>query len=134
MACLSLAGCDEKLSDVAGPTPNLEPKFSSINRDILQASDQAGRTACISCHGTVRNLSGLVLTEALAYNNLLTRRGRTGIALVTPGEPENSYLIHKLAGRADISGVRMPQNGPPYLTAGQIAIIKHWIQLGAKND
>ena len=45
---LVTAGCDEKLSDIAGPTPNLEPAFSSIQRDILNAADSAGRPACTS--------------------------------------------------------------------------------------
>jgi hypothetical protein len=30
--------------------------------------------------------------------------------------------------------VRMPQIGPPYLTDGQILVIKRWIELGAHND
>ena len=39
---------------------------------------------------------------------------------VIAGDPENSYLIHKLEGRTGIVGVRMPFNGGPYLTDGQI--------------
>jgi len=50
---------------------------------------------------------------------------------VIPGDAENSYLIHKLEGTADIVGRRMPNNGPPYLTDGQILIIKRWIAVGA---
>ena len=60
-------------------------------------------------------------------------RGRQGALLVIPGDPESSYLIRKLEGR-DISGVRMPQNGPPYLTTGQILVIRRWIELGAPNN
>ncbi len=30
----AVSACDEQLSDVAGPTPNLTPTFSSIQRDI----------------------------------------------------------------------------------------------------
>ena len=37
------AGCDESLESVAGPTPNLTPTFSSIQRDIFQAADSSGR-------------------------------------------------------------------------------------------
>ena len=57
-----------------------------------------------------------------------------GAIRVVPGDPENSYLIHKLEGRPGIVGVRMPQIGPPYLTDGQILVIKRWIELGARND
>ncbi len=49
------------------------------------------------------------------------------------GDPDNSYLLHKLETRTDIIGVRMPQRGP-YLSDGQIAIIRRWIELGARRD
>ena len=60
-------------------------------------------------------------------------RGRPGETRVVPGNPEASYLIHKLEGRSTIAGVRMPVGGP-YLTQGQIDVIKRWIELGANND
>ncbi len=47
---VGMAGCDEKLSDVAGPTPDLEPTFSSIQREIFNTTDSSGRVACIQCH------------------------------------------------------------------------------------
>jgi hypothetical protein len=53
---------------------------------------------------------------------------------VIPGDPENSYLIHKLEGRAGIVGARMPFNSPAYLTDGQIKVIKRWIEDGAQNN
>jgi hypothetical protein len=52
---------------------------------------------------------------------------------VVPGDSASSYLIQKIEGRADIVGTRMPQRGP-YLTDGQVAIIKRWIELGARRD
>ena len=51
-----------------------------------------------------------------------------------PGDPENSYLVQKLRGDPGIVGLRMPRNGPPYLTDDQINLIKQWIQDGAKNN
>ena len=45
-------GCDEKLSDLTGPTPNLAPTFTSIQRDIFTSSDSSGRAACSNCHTT----------------------------------------------------------------------------------
>jgi len=53
--------------------------------------------------------------------------------LVIPGDPESSYLVRKLEGR-DINGLRMPRNGPPYLTDGQITVIRRWIEIGAPRD
>ena len=52
---------------------------------------------------------------------------------VTPGNAENSYLIHKLDGRSGIVGDRMPTNGP-FLTPAQIDVIEQWINDGARNN
>jgi hypothetical protein len=139
VAALAGSACDEKLSDIAGPTPNLEPTLSSIQREIFSAPDSTGRAACTQCHTNIgRNPSvpGFLLQEGQAYQSLVGRASvnKPGAVNVIAGDPDNSYLIQKLEGRAGIIGLRMPRNGPPYLTEGQISIIRRWIQLGAKND
>jgi hypothetical protein len=58
-------------------------------------------------------------------------RERPELMRVKPGDPENSYLIHKMEGRAGIVGGRMPFTGPPFLTEGQILVVKRWIEIGA---
>lgn len=135
---VSVAACDEKLADVAGPTPSLEPTFSSIQREIFSNSDSSGRVACITCHNAAgRNFAGgLSLVEGVSYGQLVNvpSRDKAGATRVIPGDPDNSYLIHKLQGFPNLVGERMPRTGGPYLTQGQISIIKRWIELGAKND
>lgn len=130
--------CDERLSDVAGPTPNLQPSFATIERDIFNAVDSTGRLACTQCHSDVGRTpaGGLVLLQGRAYQSLVNQpsRGKPGATLVVPGQPESSYLLRKLEGAPDIAGVRMPRSNGPFLTGGQIAIIRRWIELGAKND
>jgi hypothetical protein len=133
---VAVAACDENLSDVTGPTQNLTPTFSSIQADIFNAPDSAGRLACTQCHNAIGRLfNGLDLSPAVAYANLVgvQSRGKPGAIRVIAGDPENSYLVHKLEGRPGIVGVRMPLQGPA-LTDGQILVIKRWIQLGARND
>jgi hypothetical protein len=132
---VAVAGCDESLSEFAGPTPNLEPTFSSIQRDIFDSGDSSGRLACIQCHNAVGSFfNGLDLRSTVSYANLVGRpsRGNPSATRVIPGDPENSYLVRKLEGR-DIVGARMPLT-PPYLTAGQILVIRRWVELGARND
>ena len=51
-AAVAVAGCDEKLSNLTGPTPNLQPTFSSIQHEIFDTTDASGRQACINCHTT----------------------------------------------------------------------------------
>lgn len=64
--------------------------------------------------------------------------GRTGCASVTeqrfvvPGDPDASYVVHKLEGMA-ICGMRMPRGRTP-LTTEQIGTIRTWIAEGARNN
>jgi hypothetical protein len=131
------AACDESLSSITGATPNLVPTFSSIQNDIFNNSDSTGRSACTQCHNAIGGrFNGLDLSPAVAYSNLVGvgSRGKPGAIRVIAGDAENSYLIHKLEGRPGIVGLRMPFNGPPYLSDGQILVIRRWIELGARND
>ena len=135
---LAVGSCDEKLSDLTGPTPNLEPTFASIQHEIFNATDASGRLACTNCHSNQgRNPSGgMNLLEGLSYTQLVgvASTGKPGAVRVIPGDPENSYIIHKLEGSSDIAGVRMPRGNGPYLTEGQIMVIKRWIAIGAPNN
>ncbi len=136
---MAATGCDEKLSDLTGPTPDLQPTLASIQQEIFEKTDASGRAACTNCHtnaGGRTPLGGLNLLPGVAYDNLVNRPsvGKPGAIRVIPGDPENSYIIHKLEGRPGIVGQRMPRTGGPYLTDGQILVIKRWIQLGARND
>src|SRR5215218_7762567 len=133
---ISGIGCDEKLRDVAGPTPDLEPTFSSIQQLIFNAPDSTGRPGCISCHNAngARLPGGLSLLQGVSYQSLVgvASTGKPGAIRVVPGDPDASYLMHKVLG-TDIVGDRMPRLGP-YLSAGQIRILRRWIELGAQND
>jgi hypothetical protein len=135
---LAVASCDEKLSDLTGPTPNLQPTFTSIQQEIFNTTDASGRLACTNCHSNVgRNPSGgMTLLPGVSYANLVgvASTGKPGAVRVIPGDPENSYIIHKLEGQSDIVGVRMPRGNGPFLTAGQILVIKRWIANGAPNN
>lgn len=139
-AALALGGaaCDENLSDVAGPTPGLEPTLSSIQREIFNVTDSSGRLACIQCHTDSGRTpaANLILLEGRSYGQLVGRASgqKAGATLVVPNDPDNSYVIHKLEGRSDIVGARMPRTNGPFLTEGQISIIRRWIELGARND
>lgn len=137
-ATVAVSGCDEKLSDVTGPTPDLTPTFSSVQSQVFSSTDVAGRSACIPCHTDQGRApaSGLNLREGAAYAAIVgvPSRGKPGAVLVIPGDPDNSYLVQKLEGAPGIVGERMPRTGGPYLTAGQLLVLRTWIQRGARND
>ena len=138
-ACaLAIAGCDEKLSSITGPTPDLSPSFSSIQRTIFSASDSSSRLACVGCHTDQGRVpaSNLVLTDGRSYQQLVGRAsvGKPGATLVIPGDPDNSYIVKKLERASDIVGERMPRNNGPFLTEGQMRVIRRWIAEGAANN
>jgi hypothetical protein len=134
----SFSACDEKLSSLAGPTPSLAPTFASIQQEIFEATDSSGRTACVTCHSNTGRApsGGLNLNHDVAYDQLVshTATEKAGVMRVAPGDSASSYLLQKLNGSAGIVGRRMPQNGPPYLTDGQILIIQRWIDTGAARN
>jgi hypothetical protein len=133
-----LAGCDENLSDLTGPTPNLAPNFASIQKEIFSTQDSSGRLACIQCHTNVgRNpAAGLNLVDGVSYGALVGRPAinKPGETFVIPGDPDNSYLVKKLEGTAGIVGLRMPRNNGPFLTEGQMLVIRRWIKEGAASN
>jgi hypothetical protein len=140
--CVSLlafaSGCDEKLADIAGPSPGLTPTFSSIAENIFASTDSSGRAACVQCHTDQGRVppANLNLRPEVAYAQLVGVASVTkpGAVRVIPGDADNSYLVHKLEGRSDIVGQRMPRTAGPFLTEGQILIIRRWIDQGAQNN
>lgn len=137
MLGLSIA-CDEKLSDIAGPSPGLAPTYSSISANIFTSSDSSGRVACTQCHTNQGRVpaANLNLQTDVGHAQLVGVASITkpGAVRVIAGDADNSYLVHKLEGRSDIVGQRMPRTAGPFLTEGQMLIIRRWIDQGAQNN
>jgi hypothetical protein len=135
-SALTASACDERLSDITGPSPNLKPTLSSISTEIFQTTDIAGRVACVTCHTNVGHAPAgnlnLAVDPYAALVNVASSQ-RPGAVLVIPGDPESSYLVRKIEGR-DINGLRMPRSGAPFMTDGQISVIRRWIEIGAPRD
>lgn len=138
VAACAASACDESLSKLAGPSPNLEPTFSSIQSNIFESTDSAGRPACTNCHTSTGHppAGGLNLTHDVAYDQLVNvaSREKSGVLRVKAGDPDSSYLVNKVTGTAGIVGKRMPFSGPPFLTDGQIQILRRWIEIGAPKN
>jgi mono/diheme cytochrome c family protein len=80
---------------------------------------------CYRCHGPAKEKSGLRLDSVAA----LLEGGDSGPAII-PGKSGKSRLIKAVTGVKDIPA--MPPKGPR-LTARQIALLKAWIDQGAKG-
>lgn len=54
--------------------------------------------------------------------------------LVTPGDPERSYVVDKILGRNLCAGHPMPRGLENRLSADEIRTVTDWICDGARND
>lgn len=123
-------GSDSPTAPTPTPTPTpggLTATLSSIQSEVFDAS-------CIGHHGDHATEADLDLTAGQSYSNLVNVRSiQVALYLVEPNDAENSYLIHKLDGRAGIEEDRMPVGGP-FLSQADIDVIKQWINAGAQNN
>ncbi len=79
---------------------------------------------CITCHGSEKQESGL----RLDLPSFVKQGGDRGAAFVA-GKPAESLLFQSITGQGDVS--EMPAEGPK-LNKAQIALIRRWIDEGAK--
>ena len=94
--------------------------------------------AISGCHTGANAQRGLNLSVGQTYANVLNVPSRelSTMNLVTPGEPDNSYLVHKVQGThlgVGGSGFQMPIGRSP-LTQTEIDLIRAWITAGANPD
>ncbi len=82
------------------------------------------REHCLDCHGPDEQSSGL----RVDVRDRLVRGGDLGEPAVTPGKPDQSFLLQVVRGDGDVV---MPPEGPQ-LSAKQIDILRRWIAAGAE--
>jgi hypothetical protein len=91
---------------------------------------------CVMCHQEGSAPGGLSLDPAHAYKSLVgVPSTQAPLARVSPGQPDKSYLWHKLSGthvEAGGSGVRMPLGGE--MPAEEMSRLRTWIEQGARPD
>jgi len=94
--------------------------------------------ALSGCHAGTSPQQGMNLAAGQAYQNIVSVQSMEVPSLfrVAPGQPDSSYLVHKIQG-TQVSvgggGLRMPANGA-FLSQAQIDTIRAWISDGAKNN
>jgi hypothetical protein len=103
----------------------LTASFASIQANVFTPM-------CTGCHAGGSAPLGLRLDATNSYALLVgVNSGEVpGLRRVAPGDAANSYLVQKLEGRQAV-GARMPLGGP-YLDASGIALIRQWINDGAR--
>lgn len=114
-------------TDISSPDPEPSGALSHA-ADIQPIWDRK----CGGCHLDGSDLGDVNLDDA--YESLvdISASDLPTMLLVSPGEPEESYLWHKLDDtHRDIggSGLAMPKNGS--LTSAQLDLVFDWIVDGA---
>ena len=102
----------------------LAPTLASVQANVFNPS-------CIVCHSGANAPQGLRLDAANSFTNLVgvPSREDSSFLRVAPGDPGQSYLIHKLEGTASV-GDQMPSGGPP-IPQSTINFVRQWITDGA---
>jgi len=108
-----------------GPEP-LAPTFASIQQNVFTP-------ICTTCHAGASAPLGLRLDEASSYAAIVNTASVEvpGLRRIRPGDPDASYLIQKIEGRAAV-GSRMPLNQPA-LPQATIDVIRQWVAQGAQR-
>jgi hemin uptake protein HemP len=128
---LLLAGCagngeglDTNGNPISGEPDPLLPELQSIQ-------DHVFTPICTACHVGAGAPLGFRLDADSSYAMLVNTPSVEVPSLlrVSPGHPDESYIIQKLEGHAAVGG-QMPLGGPP-LPQATIDVIRQWITDGA---
>ncbi len=126
LASVACAGDGTGLDDFGGDEVTLSGDVQPIF---------TGNCAFTGCHAGSSPQEGMSLGEGQTFSNVVNVQARQLLTMnrVTPNQPDNSYLVHKVQDThmaAGGSGSRMPEGQPP-LSQSDIDLIRAWIQAGA---
>ena len=128
LVAMSSLACGDKGDDTGG-SGAVDASWTTVYDEVLQPS-----CTYSTCHeGT--GSAGLGWDDAdSAYAALVGVESEQapGVMRVAAGDSENSYLVWKLEGRAEITGDPMPPGAA--LDAERMAQVMGWIEAGANQD
>jgi mono/diheme cytochrome c family protein len=130
--CLALLACtagDGEGLDANGQPIPIGPAPAS---EFQRIQDTIFTPICTQCHIGANAPQGMRLDAANSYAMIVGVASNEVPSLmrINPGNPDASYLVQKIQGNA-AQGVRMPANGPPYLSQEQIDLVRSWVAAGA---
>lgn len=121
------------------PAPGASGPVDLVPGEVQEVFD----LDCASCHSGPDASAGLRLDARHAYQALVEQKSRQAskMRLVAPGEPKESYLLHKMRGtHLDVGGHgdRMPLEGSwgvhGSLSDAEVLRVEKWIQDGAPAE
>lgn len=142
-AATDVAPEDAATTDVSEDVPIVPVAFSEVQALFTRTC------AMPACHGRGADggggSAGLFLTDGVTSHRSMVDQPSDQVGrlrLVSPGDPDNSYLVVKVEGTMrryaecatspgrNPCGVQMPQLAAP-LTTAERALIRNWIRSGA---
>jgi hypothetical protein len=108
---------------IANPVPPKDPNEIDFQKSIFPILE----TRCIQCHGPSK-VKGELRVDNRA--NMIAG-GSSGIPAIVPGDSSKSELIYRMELPKDDDDF-MPPDGKEPATKEEIALIKKWIEQGAK--
>jgi hypothetical protein len=105
-----------------------------ITADFQSIQENVFTPICSLCHIGAGAPEGLQLDAAHSYNLLVgvPSNEQPNLLRVKPGDPNDSYMVHKIEGLTGITGGQMPLGETP-LPQATIDAIRQWITNGAPN-
>jgi Bacterial Ig-like domain len=105
-----------------------------VTADFKSIQDNVLTPICAQCHIGASAPQGLQLDAGHSYNLLVgvPSSEQPNLLRVKPGDPDDSYMVHKIEGAPGIDGGQMPLGQMP-LAQATIDAIRQWISNGAPN-
>ena len=128
------AGSGQGLDQNGQPISSGGGTSGPITADFQSIQDNVFTPICSQCHIGASAPEGLQLDAAHSYNLLVgvPSNEQPNLLRVKPGDPDSSYMIHKIEGLSGITGGQMPLGETP-LPQATIDAIRQWITNGAPN-
>lgn len=133
--------------DLAGPQPDMTvtiPVPAGCNTATIVTGTQAYATLtntngqrCFGagCHNGAQR--PVFTSQTTFMNAVINQSSTTGVAYITPNNPDKSYLLYKLRGLQTLirngAGQQMPKGGTP-LTDAQFCMMYDWVLHGAPRN
>lgn len=139
-----LAGCLDALGPPVGAEQFNTCVGADSNPDVAISFEKDIRLGimnrpdihCVKCHLPTSptpfgvTIGGLDMTS---YATFIKGGVHSATTIAIPGDPCDSTIVEKI-GPSPPFGVRMPKDGPPYLTAEDAQTIVDWIAEGAHDN
>jgi hypothetical protein len=129
-----LSGCGGGGGDYSAPPPAQTPPPPTTASLFQQVQDNVLTPNCTGCHVGANAPQGLRLDAGNSFALLVNVPSMQvpTVNRVIPGDPQNSYLVQKIEGRAAVGG-RMPL-GRAALPQASIDLVRSWIAAGAQMN